>query len=119
MKQFITTLLVIIIFSATNIAYATPALEAYGMLEQVSDMSISPNGELIAYRHTESDDKDFIVVISLKDKKRIAALNVKKINSRGHYFANNDYLVIVGSQRLRLANYKDEVDVSTAFSFDL
>lgn len=118
MMQFMKILLILVLVLSVPTTYAAPDLEAYGMLEQVSDMSISPNGELIAYRRTESDDQDVLIVLSLKDKKAVAVLSVKKIDPQGHFFANNDYLIIIGSQRLRLHNYRDEVDVSTAFSFD-
>lgn len=96
-----------------------PALESYGKLEQVSDISISPNGELIAYRLTESDEKDFIVVLSLKTRKVVAGLDVKKIDPQGHYFANDDYLVLIGSNHVKLRNYRNSFDASTAFSFDI
>lgn len=118
MKQFLNTLLIGVLFFIAPIVYAVQDIEVYGMIEQVSDMSISPNGELIAYRHTESDDEDFLIVLSLKEKKRVAALNVKKIDPQGHYFVNNDKLIIIGSERLKLAGYRDEIDVSTAFVFD-
>jgi dipeptidyl aminopeptidase/acylaminoacyl peptidase len=118
MTQTMQTIFTVVLLCVANILHAAPDLEAYGILEQISDMSISPNGELIAYRHTESDDKDFIIVFSLKEKKSVAALDVQEIDPRGHYFASNDYLVIIGAQRMRFANYKDEVDFSTVFSFD-
>lgn len=118
MTQLVKTLLIVVFVLAAPNVYSAPDLEAYGMLEQVSDMSISPNGELIAYRRTESDDNDYLIVLSLKDNKRLAALNVQKINPQGHFFANNNYLIVIGSQRLRFANYENEVDFSTAFSFD-
>lgn len=48
---------------------AMPSIDTYGKLESVSNMSISPNGELIAYRLTKSDKEDFVVVRSLTEKK--------------------------------------------------
>ena len=96
-----------------------PELEAYGKLESVSDMSISPNGELIAYRLTKSDKEDHIVVLSLIERKVIAAVDVKKIDPQGHYFVNNDFLVLIGSNHVKLRNYRNSFDASTPYSFDL
>ena len=78
MRSIIKVFTLCVVFLNFSVQAAMPELESYGKLETVSDMSISPNGELIAYRLTESDDKDFIVVFSLTEKKIIAAVNVKK-----------------------------------------
>ena len=96
-----------------------PELETYGELESISDMSISPNGELIAYRLIESDEKDFVVVLSLVEGKVVAAVNVKKIDPQGHYFANNDFLILIGSNHLKLRNYINSFDASTPFSLNI
>lgn len=104
-----------------NVSFArgAPDLEAYGKLEQISDVKISPSGELIAYRRTESDKEDFIMVFSLKEKKAIAMLNVSSIDPQGHYFVSEDYLIINGSNHVNWRGYKHDFDVSTAFSFDI
>lgn len=98
---------------------AMPSIETYGKLESVSDMSISPNGELLAYRLTKSDKEDHIVILSLTQRKIIAAIDVKKIDPQGHFFANNDFLILIGSNHIELANYTNSFDASTAYSFDL
>ena len=108
-----------ILFSLTVRAVSMPALETYGELESVSDVSISPNGELIAYRFTESDEKDFVIVRSLIDRKVVVATDVSKIDPQWLYFANNDFLVLNGSNHLKLKNFRDSFDASTAFSLNL
>lgn len=103
----------------TYIVYATPTLETYGRLEQVSDVRISPNGELIAYRRTESDDKDFLVIYSLKKKKALTVVPIKDTNVNRHYFANNDFLILIKTNHLDLRGYTDSFDASEALSFDI
>jgi len=98
---------------------AMPELETYGKLESVSDMSISPNGELIAYRLTKSDKEDHVVVLSLIERKVITAVDVRKIDPQGHYFVNNDFLVLIGSNHVKFKNYLNSFDASTPFSIDL
>ena len=85
MRSFVSVLL---LFCATA-AFSAPSLESYGKLEQANSVSISPNGELIAFRRTDSDDKDYIVVYSLKDKKQVTAVGVASINPIGLHRLHN------------------------------
>ncbi|MBR9911386.1 MAG: hypothetical protein GYB33_13645 [Gammaproteobacteria bacterium] len=63
-------------------------------------MAISPSGEMIAYRRTEDDKKDFLIVYSLKRKKQIAAVGLGQIQHRSHYFVNEKNLILIGSRHL-------------------
>lgn len=119
MRLIIKNLLFFTVLFGSVVQAAMPELETYGKLKSVSDMSISPNGELIAYRLTKSDKEDHIVVLSLIERKVIAAVDVKKIDPQGHYFANNDFLILIGSNHVTLANYTNSFDASTPYSFDL
>jgi len=118
-KYYSSVLILGLLSFISSLTIAEVDLEAYGKLEQVSDVSISPNGELISYRRIESDDRDFIVVYSLKEKKMIAAVDVSEIDPRWQYFSNNDFLILVGSKHVKWRDYKHDFDVSTAFSFDI
>ena len=108
----------VVLFSIT-VRAAMPELEAYGKLKSVSDMSISPSGELIAYRLTKSDKEDHIVVLSLVERKVIAAVDVKKIDPQDHYFVNEDFLILIGSNHVKLQNYRNSFDASVPYSFNL
>ena len=46
-------------------------------------------------------------------------MDVKKIDPQGHYFANDDYLIVIGSNHVSLPNYRNSFDVSTAISFNV
>ena len=109
---------VLLLFCATA-AFSAPSLESYGKLEQANSVSISPNGELIAFRRTDSDDKDYIVVYSLKDKKQVTAVGVASINPIGHYFVTDNFIVLKGSQHVSVLGYRHDFDASTAYSFDI
>ena len=108
----------VVLFSIT-VQAAMPELEAYGKLKSVSDMSISPSGELIAYRLTKSDKEDHVVVLSLVERKVIAAVDVKKIDPQDHYFVNEDFLILIGSNHVKLQNYRNSFDASVPYSFNL
>ncbi|WP_052692060.1 alpha/beta hydrolase family protein [Teredinibacter purpureus] len=118
MKRHIKIILMGLLFGSISLAFGAPTLETYGKQEQVSDVSISPNGELIAYRRTESDEEDYIIVYSLKDKVRVAAIVVNEMNPRGIYFSNNEYLIIISSSHVDWRRYDYGFNASTAYSFD-
>lgn len=119
MQKIIMLILASCLLLSTSVSYGALDLEMYGKLEQVSDVSISPNGELIAYRRTESDDDDYIIVFSLKENKMISLLDVKKIDPQGHYFADNNFIILIGSNHMNFKGYKHEFDASIAFSFNI
>ena len=98
---------------------AMPSLEDYGKLPQVSQMVISPNGERIAYRNTESDDKDYIVIYSLKDKEYVNLFRVDQIDPRFMEFAGNDHLLLVVSEHVDSRRYAHSFDASTAYAYDI
>jgi len=108
----------VLIFVSQTV-FSVPSLETYGQLETFSDVSISPSGELIAYRRTLSDESDALVVFSLKEGKKIGGLDVKNIDPKGSYFANDNSLILVVSKHVNLYRYKHDFDMSTAFVFDI
>lgn len=71
---------------------------------------------MVAYRRTISDEKDYIVVYSLKEDKSISTVDVKNIDPQSHYFISNDYLILTASRHSK--GYKHDWDISTAFSLD-
>ncbi|SMF14144.1 Dipeptidyl aminopeptidase/acylaminoacyl peptidase [Alteromonadaceae bacterium Bs31] len=118
MNYCCSTLLIAAVLSITP-AYGAPELDAYGKLQQVSNVSISPNGDLISYRRTESDEKDYIVVYSLKEGKMKTGVDVSSIDPSSQFFGNNNHLIFKVSQRVNWRAYKHSFDVSTAYSFNI
>ncbi len=119
MNRLIKTLLTVILLSGAASTAAVPSLESYGKLEQLNRVAISPNGELIAFRRTESKDEDFIVVYSLKESKQVAAMRLKDIDPNALYFTNNNYLILAGSGHASWINSRRSYDVGTAYSFNI
>lgn len=94
------------------------SLRNYGALPQVSLMRISPAGDRIAYRSTK-DGRDLAVVVSLKDGKHLASLDLSEITPRSLYFATEDELILVVSNVRWLFNYREKMDISTAYAYNL
>ena len=106
-------------FVGVGYGNAAPPLEAYGNLPVVSQMVVSPNGERIAYRNTESDEKDYIVVYSLKEQKFVELLAVDQIDPQFIEFAGNDHLVLVVTKHVDSRQYAHNFDAGTAYAFDI
>lgn len=90
----------------------------YGVLPSYSKMAISPSGERIAYRSTENG-RDIAVIVSLKDKKKIAAVNLEEVTPRYFHFATEDELIMVASNVRRLWGFRGDLDLSTAYAYNL
>lgn len=103
----------------SDIGQAAPTLEAYGMLPQVSQMVISPNGERIAYRNTKSDDEDYIVIYSLKEQKVVNLFRVDEIDPRFMEFSGNDHLLVVVTTLIDSRRYTRNFDAGTAYVYDI
>jgi dipeptidyl aminopeptidase/acylaminoacyl peptidase len=92
--------------------------QKYGALRSASMLEISPNGELIAFRKVQ-EDGDLVIVYSLTKGKMVAGANVDELNPQDLYFINDDYLVMVASERRRLMGYRGELNLSTAFALNV
>lgn len=102
-------------FSSAN---ETLPIEVYGALPEVSMMVISPSGEKIAYRQTEQE-KDYIVIYNLADKKLLGAVDLSNIKPSTVYFIDEKRLIIVVNRNTRLWGYRGRHEVSSAYSYDL
>ncbi len=105
---------------SASVAAAQKALSVrdYGALPTVSMMSVSPSGDMVAFRNRDGE-RDLVVVVSLKEKKRVATLDVSEITPHRLYFATEDELILVVSQMRRLLGYRGELDLSTAYAYNL
>ncbi|WP_052481013.1 alpha/beta hydrolase family protein [Gilvimarinus agarilyticus] len=121
-RLFVAALLPALFAVPAIAAEPAPSSEAiaqqYGALPVTSMLEISPNGELIAFRKVQ-DGQDLVVVYSLEQRKVLTGANVNEINPHDLYFINDDYLVLVASERRRMLDYRGEMDVSTAFALNV
>lgn len=99
-------------------AQSTPTVEDYAALPTASLMSISPDGELIAFRK-KTDEQDVVVVVSLKDGEMVQGVDTSEIDIINLYFFDESKLIIQAAENRRLLGYRGSHDISTAFVFDV
>lgn len=99
-------------------AQAKPTLEDYAAEPVVSMVTVSPKGNLVAFRR-QQDGTDLLIVYSLTEKKMVTGLSLEKINPRSMYFLDQSKIVLVASNEKRLNGFRGIHDISTAFCLDL
>lgn len=109
---------ILLFFTIASGAYASVNLKDYGALPNMSMVTISPNGQLLAYRST-TEKYDVLMVISLSDKKLLLTLDVSKIEPDGLYFINDDQIIFRASEYTRVAGFRGKFDLSTAFVLNI
>lgn len=83
------------LFLWTANACALP-LSAYGQLPTLSNVTLSPNGKMVAYIHGKAPNR-FIVIQSIDVPKPLAVLDVGDAKLRALEWADNRYLIIINS----------------------
>jgi dipeptidyl aminopeptidase/acylaminoacyl peptidase len=97
---------------------ATPSLKDYGTLPEISMVTVSPDGSLIAFRKVV-DEKDILVVTSLAEKKVVMMLDLTKIEPRDMFFINNEQVYLLVSKYQRVAGFRGKFDTSTGYVVDI
>ncbi len=105
---------ILLFCTITSGAYATVNLKDYGGLPNMSMVTISPNGQLLAYRNT-TEKLDALVVLSLSDKKVLSTIDLSNIEPDGIFFINDDQIIFRASEYTRVAGFRGKFDLSTAF----
>jgi dipeptidyl aminopeptidase/acylaminoacyl peptidase len=122
MKQLSRTLIgltaILCCLIGINTATAKPLLKDYGTLAEIQLISISPSGNLMAFRKVTTE-YDRIVVYSLAAHKQVTAIDVAKIKPNNLYFLNEDQLVFIASETQKIEGFIGKIDLSSAFLFDL
>ena len=98
-------------------AIAGPTINDYGSLPTTSHMSLSPDGNTVAFRRVE-DGKDSLIVYSLAKKKLIRAVDVSAVMPDDIFFIANNQVIIRASERKKLPGFKGYHRVSTAFALN-
>jgi dipeptidyl aminopeptidase/acylaminoacyl peptidase len=109
----LSALLLASILFAVN-TQAVPTIEDYAQLPATSLMSISPSGDIVAFRRV-ANGQDALMVISLKDGKTLRMLDASEVNPHQLYFLTDNDLVFIASEHRRVAGFKSAFEVSTAF----
>lgn len=121
MKWFVhvataTTLICTFIFM--NMAYAKPSLKDYGLLPEIQFITISPSGNLVAFRKVTTEF-DRIVVVSLSTQKQVTAIDVAKLQPNTMFFLSENQLVLVASKLTKVDGFEGRIDLSTAYLLEL
>jgi len=120
MRIFI-AIVAIIFFLATGQVQSQAELvpvSQYGQLENKSMFAISPSGEYIAYRSTDSD-RDLVLVASTSNNKFVSAVDVSDVNPSTLFFVDEDKLVMVVSENRKIYGYIGRHTISYAFAFNV
>ncbi|MET0356801.1 MAG: alpha/beta fold hydrolase [Cellvibrio sp.] len=101
-----------------NLAAAKPVLQDYGILPEIQLITISPSGNLVAFRKV-TNDSDRIFVTSLAERKAVTAIDVSAMQPNSIFFLGENQLILVASKNTKLMGYRDKIDLSTAYLFDI
>ncbi len=96
-------------------AQPMPPFDVYGALPEISMVTVSPNGNLVAYR-SHSRGQNRIYVLDLDKDEVIAGANVNGINPRRLQFVSDTDLVMVSSDYLTYGRNIGR-EVSRAYNF--
>ncbi len=117
-SKYLTLTALFFFYSCVTQAQKELPVEVYGLDPIVSDMKLSPNGELIAYtKYTEG--KRVIFVVSLSGGGIVTAFDATKDKLRGYQFWGEKYLVINKSITTRFAGYRGEYEYYVSFATNL
>ncbi len=100
--------------TSISTTFANPSLKDYGTLPEIQLITISPSGNLVAFRKV-TEESDLIIVLSLDTNKALTAIDVSALNPDSIYFLNEEQLVLVASKVTKVEGFKGKIDLSTAF----
>lgn len=99
-------------------ATAAPTWQDYGKLPATSLMSMSSDGDTIAFRRHEKD-RDTLMVFSLKENKLLRAVDVSEVLPSDITFVSDDKLVIRATERRKLPGFKGWHFISSVYVIDI
>lgn len=107
-----------LLFVSAGAAQSLPPLEAYGAMQRVDLLTLSPSGKRVAYRMTTSE-QDVIVVVDLGAQKMIGGVEVGEIAARNLQFVDDDNLLIFASRTTRALWVRGQFNYSALFRFQI
>ena len=119
-KKVTTCIAAVILGIALNkdILAQKPSIETYALDPTISDMQLSPNGEMIAYTMWSGDTRG-LVVQEIGATKPLQLLDLTENKLRGYKFLDNKYLIIYRSETVRFANYLGEYEYWSALALNI
>ncbi|MDJ0908306.1 MAG: prolyl oligopeptidase family serine peptidase [Woeseiaceae bacterium] len=111
-------ILSLLLLSVAALAQEPPPLEAYGALPEVSQIAISPDGGLVAYRKVTAD-RDVVNIADVDRMESLGGIDVSSVKPRRLIFIDNNHLVLVASETIRPLGYRNQWEQSAAFIYDV
>ncbi len=119
-KYFVAALATVLVCAAVGSANSAP-LQAYGQLPTLSDLSLSPDGTMIAYVRGNSSSGRFVIIQRIGEKKPLAALKVGDTKLRNLQWADDAHLLLTTSTTTLptgLIGRRDEYWVAEVFDVE-
>jgi dipeptidyl aminopeptidase/acylaminoacyl peptidase len=107
----------LILLVASKTALSDSAIERYGVLPSIQKMSVSPNGEKIAFRMVTLE-QDIVSIVTVNPMKKLASIDVSSVKPGGVSFINNSNLLLSISAQVKIPGFRGEIEVSTAVTYD-
>lgn len=117
MRIAVSAMVLLVFASVAANSDDTIPLEAYGRLPSISQVALSPNGKLIAFRKTDSEG-DFLFVVDLASGTPVGGVGVQDINPRKIFFATNEKLILFASETARSRLVRTAWKASGAILYD-
>ena len=111
-------ILSLVFFATASLAQEPPPLEAYATLPEVSQVAISPDGAIIAYRQVTVEE-DVVRLADVDRMESLGLIDVTDVKPRRLVFIDNDHLVLIASDTVRPLGYRDPRERSAAFILDV
>ncbi|MEM7082621.1 MAG: S9 family peptidase [Pseudomonadota bacterium] len=90
----------------------------YGQLPFVRSVTISPDGEHLAYIQRQQDG-DYFVIARTSDMSIVGGANAEKIKARSVFFATNKHVVLRISKTTRYFGFRNKWENSGAVVYDI
>lgn len=120
--RFVAAMMMALILACTGrIASAEvphPPLEEYGDLPFVQYMSLSPDGNLVAFV-TRKEGSDYVTLYDSRKGKLSFLAKLDNVSTRDLWFADNEYLIIKASDTKSLYGYRGDFEYSAAYSLSV
>jgi dipeptidyl aminopeptidase/acylaminoacyl peptidase len=109
---------VLSVLLVSKAALSGSTIERYGVLPKIQQMSVSPDGEKVAFRMVTLE-QDIVSVVTVNPAKKLAAIDVSSVKSGGVSFISNNNLLLNLSAEISVPGFRGEFEVSTAVTYDI
>ncbi|MFT7560730.1 MAG: cephalosporin-C deacetylase-like acetyl esterase [Flavobacteriales bacterium] len=117
MKMILASLLVL--FFSVGINASELNVDDYAQLKSTTHMTLSPSGNLIAFRSRSEQYPNHLGIYSLKERKYINIVSLESLHVYKLHFIDENTVIIMGSEDDYYYRYNDHIEFSSAFSYNL